>query len=141
MEKWLPFAILAAIFIAVRDFISKDIINKYNYSDYIIIANIIIFIGTIFYIVFTKKDIRKIKKPTLKEFITIFIRLLIVYLIVEPCIFNALKYCNNPGYAKSIINLNTLFLLILALIFYKVKFNMKKILGVLLLLGGTYYIT
>ena len=31
MEKWLPFAVLAAIFIAVRDFISKDIkINNHN---------------------------------------------------------------------------------------------------------------
>ena len=77
-------------------------------------ANFIIFIGTIIYIVVTKKDITKIQKPNVKEFIVILIRLLIVYLIVEPCIFNSLKYCDNPGYAKSVINLNTLFLLILA---------------------------
>ena len=30
MEKWLPFALIAAVFIAVRDFISQDIVNKYN---------------------------------------------------------------------------------------------------------------
>ena len=141
MEKWLPFAVLAAIFIAVRDFISKDIITKYNYKDYIILANFIIFIGTIIYIVVTKKDITKIKKPNAKELIVILIRLLIVYLIVEPCIFNSLKYCDNPGYAKSVINLNTLFLLILALVFYKTEINKKKILGVLLLVGGTYFVT
>ena len=141
MEKWIPFAVLAAIFIAVRDFISKDIINKYNYRDYIILANFIIFIGTIIYIVVTKKDITKIQKPNVKEFIVILIRLLIVYLIVEPCIFNSLKYCDNPGYAKSVINLNTLFLLILALVFYKTEINKKKILGVLLLVGGTYFVT
>ena len=47
MEKWIPYAIMAAVFIAVRDFISLDIIKKYNYVDYIIIANILIFIGTI----------------------------------------------------------------------------------------------
>ena len=110
MEKWIPFAVLAAIFIAIKDFISKDIINKYNYKDYIILANFIIFIGTIIYIVVTKKDITKIQKPNAKELIVILIRLLIVYLIVEPCIFNSLKYCDNPGYAKSVINLNTLFL-------------------------------
>ena len=114
--------------------------SKYHYRDYIILANIIIFIGTLIYIVVTKKDIRKIQKPNLKEFITILIRLFIVYLIVEPCIFNALKYCNNPGYAKSVINLNTLFLLLLAMIFYKVEFNFKKTVGVLLLLGGSYFI-
>ena len=141
MEKWIPFAVLAAIFIAVRDFISKDIINKYNYKDYIILANFIIFIGTIIYIVVTKKDITKIQKPNAKELIVILIRLLIVYLIVEPCIFNSLKYCDNPGYAKSVINLNTLFLLILALVFYKTEINKKKILGVLLLVGGTYFVT
>ena len=141
MEKWIPYAVLAAIFIAVRDFISKDIINKYNYKDYIILANFIIFIGTIIYIVVTKKDITKIQKPNAKEFIIILLRLLIVYLIVEPCIFNSLKYCNNPSYAKSVINLNTLFLLILALVFYKTELNKKKILGVLLLVGGTYFVT
>ena len=141
MEKWIPFAVLAAIFIAVRDFISKDIINKYNYKDYIILANFIIFIGTIIYIVVTKKDITKIQKPNAKELIVILIRLLIVYLIVEPCIFNSLKYCDNPGYAKSVINLNTLFLLILALVFYKTEINKKKIFGVLLLVGGTYFVT
>ncbi len=141
MEKWIPFAVLAAIFIAVRDFISKDIINKYNYKDYIILANFIIFIGTIIYIIVTKKDITKIQKPNAKELIVILIRLLIVYLIVEPCIFNSLKYCDNPGYAKSVINLNTLFLLILALVFYKTELNTKKIFGVLLLVGGTYFVT
>lgn len=141
MEKWLPFALIAAVFIAVRDFISQDIVNKYNYTEYVILANFLIFIGTIIYIVVNKKDISKIKKPNIKEFIVILIRLLIVYLIVEPCIFNSLKYCDNPSYAKSIINLNTLFLLILALVFYKVDFNKKKILGVMLLVGGTYFIT
>ena len=141
MEKWLPFAVLAAIFIAVRDFISRDIVNKYNYKDYVILANFIIFIGTIIYIVVTKKDITTIKKPNPKEFLVILIRLLIVYLIVEPCIFNSLKYCDNPGYAKSVINLNTLFLLILALVFYKTELNTKKIFGVLLLVGGTYFVT
>ena len=50
MKKWLPYAIMAAIFIAVRDLISRDIIYKYDYSDYIIIANMIIFIGTIIFI-------------------------------------------------------------------------------------------
>ena len=141
MEKWLPFALIAAVFIAVRDFISKDIVTKYNYTEYIIIANILIFIGTIIYIIINKKDISKIKRPNSKEFIVILIRLLIVYLIVEPCIFNSLKYCDNPGYAKSVINLNTFFLLLLALIFYKVEFNRKKIFGVILLIGGTYFIT
>ena len=51
MEKWIPYAFVAAIFIAIRDFISKDIFTRYEYSDYVIIANIIIVIGTIIYVI------------------------------------------------------------------------------------------
>ena len=140
MKKWLPYAIMAAIFIAVRDLISRDIIYKYDYSDYIIIANMIIFIGTIIFILVTNKDINKIKPPNIRELMTIILRLFIVYMIVDPCIFNSLKYCDNPGYAKSIINLNTLFLLILTFIFYNIKIDYTKSFGVILLLIGTYFI-
>jgi len=140
MQTWIPYAFAAAIFIAVRDFISKDIIKNFTYTEYIIIANIIIFIGTIIYLFITKTDIRKIKTPNWSELGIILLRLFIVYIIVDPCIFNSLKLCDNPGYAKSIINLNTLFLLILALIFYKIEFDMKKSLGVVIVLFGTYLI-
>ena len=88
----------------------------------------------------SKTDIRKIKYPSWSELTLILLRLFIVYVLVDPCIFNSLKLCDNPGYAKSIINLNTLFLLILALIFYKIEFDMKKSLGVVIVLFGTYLI-
>lgn len=140
MQSWIPYAFAAAIFIAVRDFISKDIIKNYTYTEYVIIANMIIFIGTIIYLVTSKTDIRKIKYPSWSELSLILLRLFIVYILVDPCIFNSLKLCDNPGYAKSIINLNTLFLLILALIFYKIEFDMKKSLGVVIILFGTYLI-
>ena len=40
---------------------------------------------------------------------------------------------------KSIINLNTLFLLILAFIFYNIKIDYHKTFGVILLLIGTIF--
>ena len=140
MEKWVPYALMAAVFIAVRDLLSKKIFNKYNYIDYIIIANIIVFIGTLTYILISKKDITTIQIPEWGDLFTIIVRLLIVYFIVEPSIFNSLKFCDNPGYANSIINLNALFLLFLAFIFYKTEFNIKKFIGVIVLLIGTYLI-
>jgi len=140
MEKWVPYALMAAVFIAVRDLLSKKIFNKYNYIDYIIIANIIVFIGTLTYILISKKDITTIQIPEWDDLFTIIVRLLIVYFIVEPSIFNSLKFCDNPGYANSIINLNALFLLFLAFIFYKTEFNIKKFIGVIVLLIGTYLI-
>ena len=42
------YGLLAAIFISLRDVFSADIINKYEYIDYMIVANITVFIGTIF---------------------------------------------------------------------------------------------
>ena len=140
MEKWIPYALIAAIFIAIRDFISKDIFQRYDYGDYVIIANIIIFIGTIIYIIYSKKDITKIRPPNFTELLTIILRIFIIYVIIDPCIFNSLKLCDNPGYAKSVINLNTLFLLVLALVFYKTEFSMKKTLGVIIILLGTYFV-
>ena len=140
MKTWLIYALVAAFFITIRDIISLDFIKRYDYIQYVIIANIIIFIGTIIYLVATKTDIRKIKKPNWSELGIILLRLFIVYILVDPCIFNSLKLCDNPGYAKSIINLNTLFLLILALMFYKTEFSMKKTFGVIIVLFGTYLI-
>lgn len=140
MEQWIPYALIAAIFIAIRDFISKDIFQRYDYSDYVIIANIIIFIGTIIYIIYSKKDITKIRPPKFTELLTIILRIFIIYVIIDPCIFNSLKLCDNPGYAKSVINLNTLFLLVLALMFYKTEFNIKKTMGVIIILLGTYFV-
>ena len=140
MEEWIPYAFAAAIFIAIRDFISKDIVDSYTYTDYMITANIILFIGTIIYIVVAKKDISKIKKSNLSELFVIILRVFLVYIIIDPCIFRSLKLCNNPGYAKSIINLNTLFLLFLAFMFYKTNFDMKRTFGVIIIFLGTFLI-
>ena len=84
---------------------------------------------------------RTIKVPNNKDFIIILLRLLIVYMIIEPSIFYSIKYCENPGYAKSIINLNTLFVFILAFFFLKAKVDKKKIFGILLIISGSYYIS
>ena len=99
-------ALMAAIFISIRDIISLDFIKRYDYIQYMVIANILIFIGTMLYVFATDF---KIQKPKLNDFIVILIRLLIVYLIIDPSIYNSIKNCENPGYAKSIISLNTLF--------------------------------
>ena len=137
METWLFYALLAAVFISVRDIVSLDFIKRYDYIQYMVIANIIIFIGTMIY-VFTTGF--KIQKPKLNDFVIILVRLLIVYFIIDPSIYNSIKNCDNPGYAKSIISLNTLFVFFLATFIYKSKITMKKIAGVLLMLGGSYFL-
>ena len=137
MQIWFLYALIAAIFIGVKDMMTKDLTNRYSYVEYIIIANIIVFAVTIVYI-FTMKP--KLKKPTTKDGLFIFLRLCIVFLIVEPCIFMALKHCDNPGYAKSIINLNTLVAFVLGIFILHNDFELKNIIGVALIVGGSMLI-
>ena len=137
MEQWIYFAFVAAFFISIRDFLTRDIIRKYSYVNYILFANILVFIGTLSYIiVFNKKIIR----PSNEDFWKIFIRLIIVYVIVEPCIFYAIKYCENPSYANSIIGLNTIFIFIASIFILKEKLSWIKGFGLLLSIIGSYLI-
>ena len=138
MELWVFYALVAAVFISIRDAISLDFIKRYDYIQYMIIANIIIFIGTIMYVYSSGI---KIQKPSLNDFFIILIRLLIVYLIIDPSIYNSIKNCDNPGYAKSIIGLNTLFLVIIFAFMYKSSFSPKKAMGVISMLLGAYFLS
>ena len=137
MQQWFLYALIAAVFIGVKDLMTKDLTNRYSYIEYIIIANIFIFIVTMIYI-FTMKP--KLKKPNVKDGLFIFLRILIVLLIIEPCIFMALKHCDNPGYAKSIINLNTLVAFVLGLFILHNDFEIKNVIGIGLIVGGTLLI-
>ena len=137
MQQWFLYALIAAVFIGIKDLMTKDLTNRYSYIEYIIIANIFIFIVTMIYI-FTMKP--KLKKPDIKDGLFIFLRILIVLLIIEPCIFMALKHCDNPGYAKSIINLNTLVAFVLGLFILHNDFEIKNVIGIGLIIGGTLLI-
>jgi len=136
MELWMKYALVAAFFIAVRDIFSSKIARKYNYIDYIIHANIFIFIITMIYVLFTKRKIKMI--DDYNDIFLIVLRLMIVYIIVEPCIFNSFKNSDNPSKSVSIINLNILILLIITVLFMKEKINAKQVAGVLIIFGGLY---
>ena len=138
MELWMKYALVAAVFIAIRDVFSSKIARKYNYIDYIVHANILVFLGTMAYVIFTKKKIKIIDNYS--DLFTIVLRLFIVYLIVEPCIYNSFKNTSNPSKASSVINLNILILFIITIVFLKKKINIKQFMGILLILGGFFCI-
>ena len=137
MQEWFMYAMIAAVFIGVKDLMTKDIAKRYNYIEYILIANIMVFVLTLIYI-FTMRP--TLKKPNIRDGFYILIRLCIVFLIIEPCIFFALKSCDNPGYAKSIINLNTLVEFVIVLFILKTDYNYKSMIGIGLIVGGTLLI-
>ena len=136
MELWMKYALVAAFFIAVRDIFSSKIARKYNYIDYIIHANIFVFIVTMVYVLFTKRKIKMI--DDYNDMFLIVLRLFIVFIIIEPCIFNSFKNSDSPSKSVSVINLNILILLILTILFMKEKINAKQVVGVLIIFGGLY---
>tara|TARA_B100001094_G_C17838165_1_gene626601 strand:- start:24 stop:440 length:417 start_codon:yes stop_codon:yes gene_type:complete len=138
MEQWIALAMIAAIFITLRDYMSLDIIKKYSYVNYIVYANVFVFIGTMVYVYMSGVDL---VKPKTKDLFLILLRIFIVYMIIEPAIYYSIKSSKNPGYAKSIINLNTLFIFLMAVLFLKQELTMKGISGILLIMAGSYLIT
>jgi len=134
----MKYALVAAVFIAIRDVFSSKIARKYNYIDYIVHANILVFLGTMAYVIFTKKKIKIIDNYS--DLFTIVLRLFIVYLIVEPCIYNSFKNTNNPSKASTVINLNMFILFLITIIFLNKKINFKQFLGIVLILGGFFCI-
>jgi uncharacterized membrane protein len=138
MELWMKYALVAAVFIAIRDVFSSKIARKYNYIDYIVHANILVFLGTMAYVIFTKKKIKII--DNYGDLFTIVLRLFIVYLIVEPCIYNSFKNTNNPSKASTVINLNMFILFLITILFFNKKLEIKQFLGILLIIGGFFCI-
>ena len=134
----MKYALVAAVFIAIRDVFSSKIARKYNYIDYIVHANILVFLGTMVYVLFSKKKIKIIDNYS--DLFTIILRLFIVYLIVEPCIYNSFKNTNNPAKASTIINLNIVVLFLITIVFLNKKIDFKQFMGIVLILGGFFCI-
>ena len=134
----MKYALVAAVFIAIRDVFSSKIARKYNYIDYIVHANILVFLGTMTYVIFTKKKIKIIDNYS--DLFTIILRLFIVYLIVEPCIYNSFKNTSNPSKASTIINLNMFILFLITIVFLNKKIDFKQFIGIILILGGFFCI-
>ena len=134
----MKYALVAAVFIAIRDVFSSKIARKYNYIDYIVHANILVFLGTMVYVLFTKKKIKIIDNYS--DLFTIVLRLFIVYLIVEPCIYNSFKNTNNPSKASTVINLNIVVLFLITIVFLNKKIDFKQFMGIVLILGGFFCI-
>jgi uncharacterized membrane protein len=138
MELWMKYALIAALFIAIRDVFSSKIARKYNYIDYVVHANILVFLGTMAYVIFTKKKIKII--DNYGDLFTIILRLFIVYLIVEPCIYNSFKNTNNPSKASTVINMNMFILFLITILFFNKKIDYKQLIGIILILGGFFCI-
>ena len=134
MEEWFKLALIAAVFITLRDLYTTRIIKKYEFVNYIIYYNIIVFILTLMYMTYYKVPAIQ---PSFNDFIMILIRIAIIYLIIEPSIFKAIKESDNVGFVKSIIGLNTLFIFFISALSLKQQITLTKIIGIISVFLGT----
>tara|TARA_B100001094_G_scaffold306437_1_gene337212 strand:+ start:9880 stop:10296 length:417 start_codon:yes stop_codon:yes gene_type:complete len=130
MNEWIYYGLVAALFISIKDILFTDLIKKYNYIDLMIITNIILFILTIGYLCYTKKKVKKIDKLDICKLI---LKIFIIYLIIDPCIYMSIKKTDNPGSAKAIVNLNTALTFILSIYLLNKKFTYKNLLFILII--------
>jgi len=138
MEEWVKYALIAAIFIAVRDIFSKKITMKYTYIDYVGYATLITTIGVWYYIFINNVQMKPLDT---EYFLLILVRLIIAYMIVEPAIYYCLKGSKNTGEASSIINMNIVFAFFLSMYAFNAKFEIEKLGGILLIILGGYFVS
>ena len=130
MNEWIYYGLVAALFISIKDILFTDLIKKYDYIDLIIISNILVFVFTIGYLMYTKKKIKKIDKLDICKLI---LKIIIIYLIIDPCIYMSIKKTDNPGSAKAIVNLNTVLTFILSIYLLNKKYTYKNLLLILVI--------
>jgi len=123
MNEWMYYGLIAALFISLKDLLVTSLIKKYNYIDLVITSNIIIFIFTIIYLIYSKQKINKIE---IKDIFKMILEIFLIYLIINPSIYKSIKKSTNTGNAKGIINLNSAITFILAIIFFNSEKNYRN---------------
>ena len=142
MELWIVYAFVAAILIAARDIFTKKFSTKYSAIEhllyYYILCGIFIILLAIYKTKFQGEKIKFIDTEDIWKFAAI---AAMSAIIISPCQILSLKYCDNPGKSKAIVNLNGVIVFLMSLYLLKdVKFEMKSLLGILLAAVGVYLI-
>ena len=138
MDLWVQYALIAALFLSVKNMISKHLSEKYKYIDYLIYAISLSFIGVWFYVFATGYKPGKIETSDIG---IILFRILIVYAIIDPAIYKAFKACSNPGKASCIINLEVILTFILSVIFLRSEIEPRSIIGMIMMVVGGFMVS
>jgi drug/metabolite transporter (DMT)-like permease len=144
MELWMMYAFVAAILIACKDMIIKNLMNKYSYTEhllhYYILTGIFIVILCIYKNKYNKEKIRLIFNN--KDIIIYIILAGVSISVITPSEILSLKYVDNPGKSKAIINLNSIFIFIIGYYFYKnIEANLASLFGIIFTIIGIYLIS
>ena len=123
--------LIAALFLSVKNMISKHLSSKYEYLDYLIYAISFSFIAIWAYVFISGHKVKTVDK---KDIGVILFRILIVYAIIDPSIYKAFKTCANPG-KLCMINIEVILTFILSNILNS-KIEASSIIGMMLMIRG-----
>ena len=142
MQSWIIYGITAAILLASRDLFTKNYTQKYTASEhllyYYVLCGIIIAAYTCYRRFYLKENIKIIEKDDIWKYAIV---AGVTVIIIAPCEVLSIQKSKNPGAARAVTNLNTLILFIVSIYFLKTeKITMKKMIGILLTVGGIFLI-
>ena len=142
MEQWILYGIIAAILIAGRDIFTKKFSTKYSAIEhllyYYILCGFFIILLALYKTKVKGEKIKFIDTEDIWKFAAI---AAMSAIIISPCQILSLKYCDNPGKSKAIVNLNSVVAFFLALYFIKgTSFEMKNVFGLILAAIGIYLV-
>ena len=142
MELWVIYAVIAAVLISARDIFTKHFIHKYTAIEHLLYYYVLSAIFIILYALYKHNLVKdKIKIIDTKDIWKYVLMASISAIIISPCQILSLKYCDNPGKSKAIVNLNTIIVFIISLFIIKnVKFEMKTFIGIICVVIGIYLI-
>ena len=139
MEVWAQYALIAAVFISIKNMIGKHLSSRYKYIDYLVYAVSLSFIGVWTYVIVSGHKPAKVES---QDFLIILARIFIVYLLIDPSIYKAFQTCgNNPGKPMCIVNMEVILTFLMSVIFLHAKIESKMIIGMILMLTGGYLIS
>tara|TARA_B100000902_G_C27314163_1_gene920208 strand:- start:1327 stop:1761 length:435 start_codon:yes stop_codon:yes gene_type:complete len=142
MESWIIYGLIAAFLIAARDVFTKNFSSKYTITEhllhYYVLCGVFIGMFAMYKKYIVKERVSFVDTKDLWKYILV---AALSAIIISPCQILSLKNCKNPGQAKAIVNLNTIFLFFLSIYFIQsADFTMKTFLGIGLTTAGVYFI-
>ena len=142
MELWFVYGLIAAVLIASRDIFTRKFSDKYNTTEHLLyyyfLCGIFIAIYAFYKKYVAKERVNLIHKEDLWKYGLV---AAVSVIIISPCQVLSIRGSKNPGQAKAIVNLNTLFLFFMSVYFIKSeKITTKKIIGILATVFGVYLV-
>lgn len=141
MERWFMYGLVAALFIASRDIFTKHFSKKYTTCEHLLYYYVLCGVFMVTYCFYKryyrKETIKMIETEDIWKYVVV---TLFTVAIIAPCEVLSLKHCKTPGQSKSVINLNTIFVFFLGMLFLKDKFSLKSLFGIGLTMTGIYFV-